>query len=416
MWRLKNSRGTFLDEYGFRHDRSFWWHCAALIAESAPNDEARAKMLDWRDAPENHPAVLWSPTNSNCPAISALVDRLVTLLPAEWRALGRNVFVGIAPLGEVNAEAWNQHRRGIVELNLQYLWVLDEYGAAFDEYRHAVSVRISRDTYSPLRSHEDADYGALLSSWRHLQDVAGHWRNEAVIYPGDHKLIRLAPGRLPEERERLTTSAEMFIVAHELAHHFLAHTSRGANQRRRQAERILANVRTRRNLTQDAPIPEPWQKELDADIVGMAIIARQFEPGRSFGDAYAAEFGAVLALIAVAHIHDDWDVEDHSSTHPPLALRLRNLAAAVEEWYSDAPRARHGDHPLDLWLQLELFCEMAQLCAETPGQLEAVGEEHFTTVLAATHLQRWEALEARIPLPQDYTPQPLPERWPRRGT
>ncbi|ASK65749.1 hypothetical protein CFK39_07755 [Brachybacterium avium] len=416
MWRLKNSRGTFLDVYGFRHDRSFWWHCASLLAESAPDADAQAEMLAWRDAPKNRPAVEWEPTNSNCPAISALVDRLVVLLPAEWRGLGRNIFVGITPLGEANAVAWNHDRRGIVELNLQYLWVLDEYGAAFDEFRYAVALRITREAEAPIQRHSDADYGALLSSWRHLQDAAELWRDTSVVHPGDQRLTRLAPGRLPEERDRLRSSAETFIVGHELAHHVLAHTSRGAHQRRREAEKILDGVRTRRHSREGDEIPGRWQQELDADVTSMAIIARRFGHDGSVGDAYAALFGAVIALVAAAHINVGWAAGDRSSTHPPLSVRLSNLGAAVEEWYSDTPRGPHGDHPLDLWQQLELFTEMARLCIEEPQWVESIGEEDFITRLTAAHVLRWESLEAQIPLPEDFTAQQLPERRPPRDT
>lgn len=416
MWRLKNSRGTFLDEYGFRRDRSFWWHWASWLAQSAPDADARAEMLTWRDAPKNRPAVEWEPTNSNCPAISEVVNRLVSLLPAEWRGLGRNIFVGIAPLGDANAVAWNNDRRGIVELNLQYLWVLDEYGAAFDEFRHAVARRITRGADMPLRHHSDADYGALLASWRHLQDAAELWRDTSLIHLGDQRLTRLAPGRLPEERDRLRASAETFIVGHELAHHVLAHTSRGAHRRRREAEEILAGVRARRLSKERDEVPEHWQQELDADVTSMAIIARRFEHDASAGDAYAALFGAVIALLAATHIHGGWDVEGRSSTHPPLSVRLNNLGAAVEEWFSDTPRGPYGDHPLDLWQQLELFTEMARLCIEEPQWVEGIGEEDFLTRLAAVHLLRWESLEARVPLPIDFTAQALPERRPPRDT
>lgn len=410
MWRLKNSRGTFLDQYGFRNDRSFWWHCASMLAESAPTNEARTAMLEWRDAPLNRPAVAWTPTNSNCPAISALVDHLVTLLPAEWKGLGRNVFVGIAPLGTANAEAWNHARRGIVELNLQYLWVLDEYAAAFDEYRHALALRVMQSDGAPLARHPDEDYGALLSSWRRLQDAVENWRDTSMIHPGNVGLTRLAPGRRREERDRLVTSAETFIVAHELAHHTLAHTSRGAGRRAREAQEILESVRARRRSLQDDEIPEAWQQELDADVTGIAIVARRFERNGSLEDAYAALFGAVIALLAAAHIHGGWDTEDLSSTHPPLSLRLRNLGAAVEDWYADSPRGQHGDHPLELWLQLELFTEMAQLCIENSRLVESIGEDAFTARLTQIFLHRWRSLLTRLPLQQGFTAQVIPEQ------
>lgn len=410
MWKLKNSRGSFLEKYDLRHDRSIWWHVEEQLLDAAPDDFAREELLRLREDLEQKELARWVPTNSNCPAIGALLDRLITLLPQEWKALGRNIFVGIAPLGEVNAEAWNHHVRGVVELNLQYLWVLDEYAAAFDEFRHSMALQISGGSNSRLTRHQDPDYGRLLASWQHLQAAAAEWRDPSLVHPGHEVLGRLAPGRRRTERDRVVSASETFIVAHELAHHLMAHTSRGAKRRARQAREILGGVVAHRHDEEWESLPSSWRQELEADVVGLALIARRFGREGTLGDGYAALLGATVALLATTHINGNWADDGPRGSHPPFMLRLAHLLSAADLWYRDTPRGPHGDHPLDLCVQLEMFVRVAWLCSKQPEFVEASGEGVLESLVADELQQRLDHLVRRIPYPEDMSPLILPEQ------
>lgn len=412
MWKLHKSRGQFLAKHKAPNDRSFWWQLTTDQANAQPNEEDRKTFLAWRDDSTNTSAVQWEPTNSNCPAMSATVDSVVSLLPPEWKGIGRNVFVGIVVDGEVNASAWNHTDAGIIEINLQYLWILEEYASAFDEYRHAISRRISsaigdRDV---LPAHKDADYGKLIASWKKLENAAESWRNPAMISPGGELLTQLAPGRKLDERNRVITAAESFIIAHELAHHVMAHTSQGAKRRAREAQHILKQVFDFGEATGCTPLTTSWKQEIEADIVAIAILSEQFEGHGRREAAYLALFGSVIALTSVAHIERHWSNDDIDESHPSLTTRLQYIHAAIDMWYGDLERGIHGDHPLDLWDQLELFVQVAMLSMKYPDLVNSSDEQDLLNIVAIHQLKRWNALVEEIPLPMNLTPLIPPER------
>lgn len=387
MWNLKKGRGAFLARYNFRNDRSYWWHLAGTMAEQS-NERIAAELLEvrntlsWMD---------WTPINSNCPELASSVNYVVRLLPPEWKATGQNIFVGIAPLGDLNAEAWNRAASGVVEINVQYLWALEGYVLAFDEYRSSLQRMLDGFQGIPNFAQPPSDYGDLIASWDRLDDAALVWRDPLVISPGNETLMRHAPGRRVQEVQAAEDAARKFIIAHELSHHLMAHTSSdGARRRARAALEVVQPFFSEETIGELQSFKSDWQRELQADLVAVAIMCGKFsETGPSTDKAYEALFGSFIALVCVGH-GGNLEFADHSDveeTHPPVVMRLKFISDAIREWYRHEPRGIHNDHPLDLLNQLEVFASF--VCAHQTGQFaDKRDREHITASLLEDYLRR----------------------------
>lgn len=401
MWKLHKSRGTFLNKYNFKDDRSFWWYAAELLAEQAgPNDADELRRMQ-NDTDRSW--MFWKPTNSNCPEISRTVDKLVSSLPQEWTATGKNIFVGIAPLGEINASAWNQDVRGIVEVNLQYLWALEAYVLAFDEFRFVMRDAIGNHLYGTELLAPSPDFGSFFSSWNALDRAKQIWEDDTVIFAGDHTIYRRVAKRNNSEIDNGVASCVSFIIGHELAHHFLTHTSSGgARSRARQAKELVLPLLSPDSESVRWELPIKWVDELEADLVSVALICQKFTQSGDPEDAYRALLGSYIALICANHGQNlsSADPQSDDSTHPPLQTRLTYIGIAVRSWFADHPRGKYNDHPIDLLNQLDAFISLIALHQENEIRSEA---ESVAAVrqCASTFMQAWEELAATIPLRMD---------------
>lgn len=397
MWDLKHGRTLFLSKYHFKSDKSFWWHLAGQMAEG--DDSSVAEALDAARNDVDRPWMSWAPTNANCPELSKIVSNVVKKLPQEWKATGRNIFVGIAPLGEMNAQAWNKDKRGVVEINLQYYWALESYVLAFDEFRSGLTRIIDDINDRPYTPHADPAFADFVRSWNKLETELVLWHAPGVIAFGEATGDLRAPGRRDSEIDTSVSAAVEFIVAHELAHHLMGHTSSsGAKKRGSAARAIVEPLFSDDSLRERSNFRSDWRAEIEADLVAVAVISGKLDGGSDFQKAYGALIGSFVALVCATHESESSEAVQSNllDTHPPLSVRLDFIGEAIRSWFKDDPRGSYNDHPIGLLDQLQTFCEFVIL--HRRGKLDQIERDELDLIILGEFLRRYEVLLGLVPL------------------
>lgn len=402
-WDLRKARNKFLARHRFAADRSFWWYVARSLRSNASDDEIVAMLDDYLI--QHRDLLMTAPTRSNCPAVAIVVDDVIGKTPAEWKAIVRNVFVGLTLTPDVNAEAWVARDAGVIEISLQYLWAFESYASAFDEFAYAMTRILDGDRgRGQYRVPTGSDYGNVRALWTRLDRGTEEWRDPDAIRAGTDDLVRLAPGRRTEDFDLYMRAAQEFIVCHEAAHHVLGHTAKSARRRAQRAAELVAPLMEDERLAERHQFSEAATSEIEADLVALALMARVFD-GAEPSAAYRALSGSVLALIAATHVNEHWLAYDATESHPPLMVRLWFLFAAADAWFADLPVTPEGAHPLGYAAQLRVFAEALathwiggqyeEARELNAGLSDAEYEQSLARRLEADWVSRWRELMAK---------------------
>jgi hypothetical protein len=328
-------------------DRSFWHYLFERqgVLNKLPEDAVALQRT-------------WRPERSNCPELTEVIEDLIHKVPGEWRALAGNLFVGrVLDDGEANASAWTKVKAGVIEINLQYTWVVSAYVAAFDDYAQTVGNLLQailapgEDKDEVVRALDDRLSKRRL--W--LDESRLDWLDLRLLSAGNPAFLQSAPPGRIKMRENAVGACEEFVIAHELAHHLLWHTvSKSGKSKAWQ---------TVDAATKDAGITEMMIKqnasqlqELHADILAFMMTANAINGTPSFNDLYRSLAGSMISYIALADINESWIEKEADASHPDFMARCELIAALVEWLSKSRPASDNGDHPLGLLVQLQGFC------------------------------------------------------------
>lgn len=349
MATIKNSRGKFFEVHKMPRNRTFWHYFFDYTGRLA-------------ELPQGHVAALadWKPVRSNCPELTEAVEDLIQNIPVEWRALANNIFVGRVLDGEANASAWTRVKAGIIEINLQYTFVLSAYVATFDDYVRLVGDLIqkvldpSEDMDKVVRALDDRL--SKPRSW--LDESRPAWLDLRLLSSGSPALLQSTPRDRVRVRQEAVLACEEFAIAHELAHHLLWHTvsKSGRSKARRTVDMTIRNAGIIDKMTGLNPAQV---QELHADILAFMIMANAINGIAPFTRMYRALAGSMISHIALADINENWIEKDAHASHPDFIARCE-VITALTDWLSKSrPVGEIGDHPLGLLVQLQGFCSLA---------------------------------------------------------
>jgi len=384
MPNLKNSRGKFFEVHKMPRDRTFWHY---FLEQVGRLDEIPPEQLQ--------KVSQWKPERSNCPELTATLEDLIENIPPEWKEIASNIFVGRVFDGEVNASAWTNMKAGIIEINLQYTFILSAYVAAFDQYVESLRLilkGIGLDSAEQLVSDLD---NRLTSTWSQLDDSRSEWMDARLLAGGNPALLHLAPPDRVQPREDVVVACEEFIIAHELAHHLLGHTTsrKDGGKAKVTVDEVVDAADLHRHME---TLNGSQVKELRADILAFMIMANVVDYPAPFGRLYRAILGSTISLLALAHVTDTWVATGNDESHPGI-IRRYNVIEALTEWLSvNKPRGEVGDHPLGLISQLGGLYSIAinrWLCQSYPDRVGRIGVLDTADAL----LTALETIEGRIP-------------------
>lgn len=350
---LRKSRNRFFARQRMPRDQNFW---LAYLIRHAPEAGIPLEDIEVLRA--------WTPVRSNCPELEGILEELLEDMPVEWRPVAQDIFVGRTMAGDVQATADTSHDARIVTLTLQFTTVLHAYTVAFDEQQIAM-----RAVLTEIRARGDAarddieriDSERFARYWTLIETSRSDWLDPRLIAGLAVDLRVLPDHERSPARERVVLAAERWIVCHELAHHLLGHTV--GRQRLRPVQALVDAYRPDALAVGLNP---SQRRELDADVLAFLLAARACKGSSSdVRDLYAAEIGAAMALVAVAHVQDAWvTVGAAGETHPGFDVRWGAVQALTEVLSYGVARGPAADHPRDLMLDLSVFAAAAASAAD----------------------------------------------------
>ncbi|MEU4523117.1 hypothetical protein AB0F52_30960 [Amycolatopsis sp. NPDC024027] len=349
MANLADSRNKFYAKHKLPKQGSFWYE---VIRRLDQLDNASATSLEFHRT--------WRPDRSNCPELTSHVEHLIDSLPAEWRAAAKSIFVGRIINAEANAQAWTERQAGIIEINLQYTYILNSYVVAFDEFTRVVRTLIGDIVNEQGDNPQWVErlHHQLYEPWDYLDSSRQEWIDSKIIGGTNRKLTSKITAKRRATLEVAEESCEMFIVGHELAHHLLGHTT--SSSKNRKAKRAVDEAIQGADIWNELiKLTLPQKREIHADILSFLMIADSIERAASFSNIYRATLGSTLSLLALTHVNEAWLEDDSASTHPGFDVRFKIISELVKWLSADRKREPLGDHPLGLLAQLTGFCAIA---------------------------------------------------------
>ena len=242
-------------------------------------------------------------------------------------------------------------KAGIIEINLQYTFVLHAYVATFDEYMQVIRM-LFRDIWSEEFEQIVGQLEARLAKpWSHLDESRPAWMDTRLLGDGNPALLQLTPSDRISARENVVLSCEEFVIAHELSHHLLGHTVSRSN-RAKAITTVNIAIDHLNIATMLQKMNNIKRQEVQADILAFMIMADAIDGPAEFMRLYEALIGSVISLVALAHISETWIETDCRASHAGFVDRIEIIAQLAEWLAGYRPRGAHGDHPLGLLTQL----------------------------------------------------------------
>ncbi|MFD8393068.1 hypothetical protein ACFV2N_28665 [Streptomyces sp. NPDC059680] len=354
MWDLKKSRSQFYVDCG-RPEENFW---KTLFEQAGRqdliNDEQYEEFLSWQ------------PVNSNCPELQQVAKELTALAPIEWRATMKNIFVARAFKGDANAEASSFRSAGIIELNYGLTTAAMIYSTLFCHFYESIRSAATEVDFGDAEEEitqmivdelERSAFEPILVA----DSSISNWATEKQVYAAHPLLIELPKRRKTSDYHRLVTATEMFVVAHEFAHHMLGHSDqnfRHAEKSKKIVSSYLSHMRAEDIL---GTLNDSQQEEIEADVASFLLLSGIISNQSTRSRIYRAVGGSMLALISLAHVNGDWISNDKESSHPDFLTRYEVLARLIKHVTMPMPLGEgtqghpRKDHPIGFLIQFRGF-------------------------------------------------------------
>jgi hypothetical protein len=254
----------------------------------------------------------WSPKNSNDYLIDKIMQHFIFTHSGKLRDLLEGTFIVKRKNYFANAAALitnGSYDGDLIAFNVGLSDAAFGYAVVFNEFRHVTERLRSGDYAAPKRFAESVEKILRL---RH------EWRKT-----GSYVLFREAvvPERDDEaEAGALAACTDHFILAHEIAHHWLGHTD--------DVVRAICSLPTEEKVQplKSLDLPLEWNQELGADSAAISIIIGN---SASYRDSTIinATVGALLLFLVLGHLAGE--VNEGSKSHPPIAMRVKNVLSTL---------------------------------------------------------------------------------------
>ncbi|CAM5560173.1 hypothetical protein STENM36S_00014 [Streptomyces tendae] len=373
MWNLRESRRRFYSEQQ-SEEVNYW---VSLF-------EAEGKG-DLLNGPEFEAFRHWKPTRSNCPELAGMMDDLIQIAPATWKATLRNIFAARVANGEANASAWSSQQSGVIEINQGFTNAAIVYATLFSQFFDAMNTIITDidlemgDDEILWWILEEVDRGAVEPVLL-AEEAASIWRQTNSVIVA-HKALTDVPKRRIGSYQIAIAAAEEFTLAHEISHHLLGHT----DELFKHSASVYREVS---HWIDRSGIRELWsalnrsqRSELEADVAAFLHISGELGGDLQRGRTYKAISGSMIPLVALSHISGHWHSEDNTGTHPDFITRYTAIAAIVHEISKEIPLGAYGDHPEGFLLQFRGFISLVLQCWAS-SHIEEIKRPHFLNVFS----------------------------------
>ena len=278
----------------------------------------------------------WDPLPELCAGVR-------DMLPAQLRTDFEGIFIGLTPTWEINAWAYAPSKLArCVCISGGLADPLLVYSALF----HCATKEIGKAWTECFAGQSgDADIGEYLDMLsttvqraispfslqplvRGLAPLVGSWRTGSDSRMSTEDIMSLAA--VPEV-SALAFLAHTFIICHEVAHHFLAHSFRpGLGPYNYPAVKLLASERDIRMLRLPDDLNRSQRKEVDADLFAFLSMSGAFSGQITDPETAAtlwsrAVLGAHVGLFALDGI---WEIGGDRMSRGGLSMTRGGLSIA----------------------------------------------------------------------------------------
>lgn len=352
MLTLESSRAQFFELNDLPFE-CFWATLFTRVgADDVLSDPRFAEFLNW------------VPDHANCPELDMFMRDLAEQIPSGWPGVANHVFAGRVFESDADAEAWRLDDSGSVCINYGYTRALTAYATIFVGFLGGLADAMEVITSGLLTEDRRAAEEILTGINRRLlteplnavEAIRGSFDKDAPIDALPVEL-RADASRRPDAVDQIVSSAEKWILAHELAHHLLGHLQDSFASAA--PVRLIRDVASRSDLAALLSVlPDRQRQECEADLLGYLMVCGFLTSEELAADSfYLTTFGASLALISLGHTGGAW-VESLDGVHPGVVLRLQALWRTVAALTSSIPPGRGGAHPLDQIAQVNAFVSL----------------------------------------------------------
>lgn len=329
VWRLPKSRGLFFARTGESPRLGFWAAEAARLAALGIDRDLPAYALDWDPSAAE--------SRSNCPELHEAVVWLTGRVAPEWRDRAGSIYAGRTSRSVDTAFGAHNVHSGMVALSRDYSVAIVAYVGVYARYLSALDFRFSHGTAGAEKvlAGLHRELGTLIDAF--------HADPARALLMERTWVSEFPSAQHVEAAHHLVRASEAWVVAHELAHHLLRH---GSHRRDEQARKAIRGYLSEPALAVEVEgLSHDQRAEVEADLLALLLTAGHYGGDADAASVIPALHGALFALIAIAHMNDEWRTSPHDS-HPGCLVRIATLAKLANLLYHDI--AFDSDHKATL--------------------------------------------------------------------
>lgn len=305
-WRLPKSRGLYFKTTGDDPNKSAWVAQEAALTSLGFTHRAASELTDWN--PQG-PGV-----QANCPALHDAVRALARVVAPVWRARVQNIYAGrTRGAGIPTAMAQAGAQGGCVAIGFDFTHCL--FGAVITWSHFLHDIDSARED-PELAKHGKELRKALIAGFARIREDGAAGIRASRIFD----VASAEQGRMAAE---IFVMAESWVLAHEVAHHILRH---GVSRPDKDAQRTVRAFLTSPDVAAELKNTSVSQEEeIEADVLAYLLLCGEFAGPRHPKAESAAAASALLTLLAVGLMSDDWS-SDSTDTHPSTLQRMAVVA------------------------------------------------------------------------------------------
>lgn len=312
-WSLRRSQGLFFSET--REPLKNYWrgeHFAQLEVQYGKTLPPNLRNWD----------PLATGSRSNCPLMHEMMLELTALVGDKLRARARNIYAGRTFSSADTASAAQRVNAGMISMS-------HEHSSAVYVYACLFGVIMAAADDSTTRSLPESRIIMLGLHDEFEQLMAAYKQGWMPAVIEKIREYHTAAPRLEESADALARSAELWTLAHELAHHLLRHMSSRADKEL--GLLVSEEIAKSSAYAEKSSYSQPQWDEIRADILATLIMMGRLEPGKVSRQApYLVMPGAVVSLLAIGHLRSEWRTVA-SETHPGCFDRISLLL----NWFTE---------------------------------------------------------------------------------
>lgn len=268
--------------------------------------------------------ISWNPSaadaQANCPSLDSTLRKLKELAGPFWRARVSNIYAGRTQSEQETALSAHGLKGGMAAISFRFTYALLAAVITWGDYLQFVD-RVDEDPdvlekAVPIKNGLRKAFGTLSE-----HGAGGLYESKLLtVRSHEHGLVAA----------QYQEMAEMWVMAHELAHHILRDgTSRPDGQARDLVNSYLESADLALEL-QGLSEEQLW--EIRADVLALFLIAGEFVGDATATTELQAAMGALFGLLAVGLLRNDWlsrPDDSHPSTTTRLAVCARLAARRI---------------------------------------------------------------------------------------